>query len=133
MNDITLDKAAISAAEALAGTISAENKALAALDLPVAVRLLAQKRQHGEAFLSAQARSLAAGLPALSRDRLQQLAELAADNKRLLERAIIVQGRVISSIARAVPRATAGPNQRYASDGKPAAGRPVAMALSARA
>jgi len=124
---------AISAADALASTIAAENTALAALDLPVAIRLLAQKRQHGEAFLAAQARSLAAGLPALPRDRLKQLAELTTDNKRLLERAIIVQGRVISSIARAVPRAVAGPNQRYGGDGKPAHGRPVAMALSARA
>ena len=133
MTNKMLDQTAISAAEALAGTIATENKALAALDLPVAVRLLAQKRQHGEAFLAAQARSLAAGLPALPRDRLKQLAELAADNKRLLERAITVQGRVISSIARAMPRAVASPNQRYACDGKPAGGRPVAMALSARA
>jgi hypothetical protein len=132
MTNPKLDQAAISAAEALARTITAENQALSALDLPVAVRLLAQKRQHGEAFLAAQARALAAGLPALPRDRLKQLADLAADNKRLLERAIIVQGRVISSIARAVPRAVAGPNQRYACDGKPAGGRPIAMALSAR-
>lgn len=133
MTHIPLDLAAIAAADALASTITAENNALAALDLPVAVRLLAQKRQHGEAFLTAQARSLAAGLPALPRDRLKQLAELAADNKRLLERAITVQGRVISSIAHAVPRAIASPSQRYASDGKPASARPVAMALSAQA
>lgn len=133
MTDVKLDLAAMNAAEALASTITAENTALAALDLPAAVRLLAQKNQHGEAFLAAQARSLAAGLPALPRERLKQLAELAADNKRLLERAITVQGRVISSIARAVPRAIASPSQRYASDGKLAGGRPVAMALSARA
>lgn len=133
MTNPKLNHAALSAADALARTITAENHALSALDLPVAVRLLTQKRQHGEAFLAAQARSLAAGLPALPRDRLKQLADLASDNKRLLERAIIVQGRVISSIARAVPRAVAGPDQRYAGDGKPAAGRPVAMALSARA
>jgi len=133
MMDAKPDLAAIGAAEALARTIAAENKALAALDLGVAVQLLAQKRQHGEAFLAAQARSLAAGLPALPRDRLKHLADLAADNKRLLERAIIVQGRVIGSIARAVPRAVANPSHPYASDGKPAGGRPVAMALSARA
>ncbi len=129
----TAPPTALAAAEALASTIRSENAALAALDLPVAIRLLAQKRQHGEAFLAAQARSLAAGLPALPRDRLAALADLAADNKRLLERAIKVQGRVIASIARAVPRAIATPMQRYDGGGKVAGARPVAMALLAQA
>ncbi len=130
----------VSAAADLAATIKSENAALAALDFRTAVLLLERKQLHGQAFMAAQARTLANELHGISRTQLRQLAgelgELSAENKRLLERAMVVQGRVIASLARAVPRARAAIANvhNYAADGRPARSwSPSAVALSARA
>lgn len=98
-----------------------ENMALAAFDLPSAVALLAEKQEALRLF-AAQPTDNA---PAHLRD-------LADANRRLLERAIAVQGRVIEMVASALPPpAMAG---RYAATGATVSGGPaVAFALLARA
>lgn len=130
----------INAAVALADTLTQENKALAALDLPRAVTLLDRKRQATAAFIAAQARAASTATAASARDArplaeqvAAQLRDLADENKRLLERAITVQGRVIGTLARVVPRALARA-PRYNAGGAIADGpRPPPVALSARA
>jgi hypothetical protein len=117
------------AIEAVSAVLARENAALAALDLVRAGGFLAEKRAATDAL----ALALVAGtgtLPAPA--QAEQLRDLAGENRRLLERAIAVQGRVIAVIARAVPRNAVAP--RYAAHGGMArAPRPLPVALSARA
>jgi hypothetical protein len=135
-------RALIAAAVALADTLSRENAALVALNLPAALVLLAEKQAATEAFTAAHARAAAAlaktpGLPAADQELAEtvgaRLRELAAENKRLLERALRVQGRVMGSIARALPRALATAPRYDAVGGIAGANRPPPVALSARA
>ena len=110
------------AATRLADTLAAENTALAALDLPLAVALLPQKQTAVAAFIDA------AHAP-ISRDLAERLRSLAQENKALLERAIAAQGRVIAVIA----RAAAPPRQYGTAQGRGTAGRPIPFALAAQA
>ena len=102
-----MSKELIEAAGVLAETLAEENAALAALDLPRAAAMLAGK-QHAAASVHR-----GAGVPhgAAHRQAAEQLAQrlrsLAAENRGLLERAIIAQGRVIGVIARAAAPAVA--------------------------
>ena len=130
----------VAAAEALSETLKSENAALESLDFKAAVMLLQQKQVHGRAFMTAQAQALANDIGSLPRARLRQLAvelgSLASDNKRLLERALTVQSRLIANLAQAVPRATAanGGMDHYTSEGRHRRERiPTAVALRARA
>ncbi len=127
--------ALIDAAVALADTLAAENAALGGLDLARAASLLAAKERATEAFLAAQA---AAGLAApssaaaaASGDLGRRLGALAEENRRLLERALAVQGRVVATVVRALPRG--GDGFYRANGGLADPGRPVAITLSARA
>lgn len=117
---------AIAAGTLLAEMLEAENAALAALDLPRAAGMLGDKQR-------AIANLAAVQTPPASRDAAQGMARrletLAAENKRLLERAIAAQGRVIEVIARAAASSLAPAGYGSA---RPA-GRPTALALSARA
>lgn len=99
----------------LAEALRAENMALAALDLPSAARLAEVKVQATDAFAAAYAATARTGTTvaeparaataALTRD----LDTLAAENRRLLQRAIGIQSRVIETIAgAAMPRPTGG-------------------------
>ena len=118
---------AMAAGEMLAEVLGAENAALAALDLPQAGAMLARK-QRALADLAA-ARAVAATTPRNSAERMaRRLQGLAVENKRLLERAIAAQGRVIGVIAQAAREGAAGPGY-----GPSHGGRPVAVALSAKA
>lgn len=101
----------IAAAVRLADVLQTENAALAALNMPAAARLLPEKLAATDAFATAQAgaaaRQRGAGRPGAELDSLaRRLRELAAENRRLLERAMLVQGRVIATVAKAA-RATA--------------------------
>jgi hypothetical protein len=128
----------IAAATALADTLVQENEALEAMDLKRAIALLEAKRRCMEALAAAQsrlARGLAARLPTTQRAAAEQvttrLGDLAAENKRLLERAMAVQKRVVGVVAQAasasVPR-----TPRYGNSGALAAPvRTAAMAISA--
>ncbi len=112
----------------LADAVAAENAALRALDLPAAAALLAQKQTAAAAL--AAARAGAAPSPALraAAARLQLLAE---ENRRLLERAIAVQTRVLGVLAGAARAANPAP--RYGRSGAYAARPTAGWALSARA
>lgn len=123
----------VAVAVRLADVLQRENSALAALDLARAASLLAEKRIATDAFALAQAvtGSAVVDRPGAVIDVATRLRELSAENRRLLERAIAVQSRVIGVIARAMP-ASATP--RYGATGAMArAGRAIAFTLSARA
>lgn len=103
----------IAAAVRLADVLQTENAALAALNMPAAVRLLPEKLAAADAFAAAQAgadvgaRERQAGRHGIELDAVaRRLQALAAENRRLLDRAMLVQGRVIATVAKAA-RATA--------------------------
>jgi flagellar biosynthesis/type III secretory pathway chaperone len=135
----------IAAAVQLADMLERENRALAQHDFSRAASLLSAKTSAMDAFHLA--RSVAAAPAALDekgpdasdadRHAADQIAErlriLSQDNKRLLERAIAVQGRIIGLIVEAIPRQAAQAAGRYDARGDAAATRTTAMTLSARA
>ena len=142
----------LQAGQRLAEALQAENEALAALDLARAAALATAKVEACDAFAAAQAAAAkeeeatraqdgaATSSPTEERLAAEQLAlrlqSLSAENRRLLERAIALQSRVIETIAgAALPRA-AGPG-RYEARGtprRPPPGQAVPpLALSARA
>jgi hypothetical protein len=109
----------------LAETLETENAALAALDLPRAAGMLADKRSAVADFDAVRT----GPAPSEAAQRMaRRLQGLAMENKRLLERAIAVQGRVIGVIARAATAAT-----EPAGYGPARGRRPAPMAFSARA
>jgi len=121
------------AAIRLADVLTRENAALAALELPRAAAMLAEKRTATQAFtdLSAAAHTVTADDRGRLAGPVRQLRALAAENKALLERALAVQSRIVGVVAGAI-RAMPGP-PRYRSTGEmAAAARPVAFTLSAR-
>lgn len=121
----------IAAATRLADALDAENRALRALDLPAATALLTEKAAATEALAEARRAGATPGGPdaAAAAARLRSLAE---ENRRLLERAIAVQNRIIGTLARAA-RQGAAPS-RYGAGGAPAATRQAAAcAVVARA
>ena len=99
----------IEAAARLASVLEAENAALERHDPAAAVALLDEK------LAAAQALS-AAGLPLETGERLRALAD---ENRRLLERAIKVQERIVTMVARAARQAPAA--ARYGAKGRPVA------------
>lgn len=111
----------------LADTLEAENSALTALDLPRAGAMLARKQRALADLAAAAARAEQPSHHAADR-MARRLQALAVENKRLLERAISAQGRVLEVIARAAVPAEAPTGYG------PARGlRPAAFALSAKA
>ncbi len=125
----------------LADALLAENEALARLDLPGAAGLSGAKMRATDAFAAAFAAASKVGARpegASQREGARNMAErleaLGAENKRLLQRAISVQSRVIETIAAAaLPRAA---NPVYGAAGRrPAAPSRAApaMALALRA
>ena len=114
------------AGTALAETLEAENSALTALDLPRAGAMLARKQRALADLAAAKANQTSHG----AADRMaRRLQALALENKRLLERAIVAQGRVIAVVA----RAAAASAEVQSSYGAPRGQRPAAFALSAKA
>jgi hypothetical protein len=110
------------AAAALIALLERENLLLAALDLAAAAALVPAKQDAAGAFVRAQARTRAAGgiAPALREAAIAlgaRLRALATDNRRLLERALAAQGRVVAVIARAV-RTRPAEAPRYAASGR---------------
>ena len=127
----------ILAGHRLAEALRAENEALAKLDLPRAATLASSKIAASDAFAAAYAAQAKHGAapegPVRQAAALltQRLEELGQENRRLLERAVALQSRVIETIAgAALPKAAP---QGYAPLGsRPAGVRPPALALSAR-
>jgi len=96
-------QSALQSITALTQVLQAENAALQTLDIPAANRLLAEKIAATDTLT--QALRSKPQLPHSARTAVVELGRLAADNKALLERAMGAQKRVISCIARAVPKA----------------------------
>jgi hypothetical protein len=116
------------AIERLAAIVAAENAALRALDLPAAAGLLARKQSAATAMAAASPG--ARPTPALHA-AAGRLRDLADENRRLLECAIAVQGRVLGIVAAAARAADPAP--RYGRSGGYAAQPASARALSSRA
>lgn len=129
----------ITAAVSLVEIIAQENDALRSFDLRHAALLTDSKARAIEAFISAQAKQdRSKTTNPTQRESVLEMAarlrDLVAENRRLLERAIGVQQRVIGVVARAAPQALAAKNSRYSPDGSLATTRRMpAVALSARA
>jgi len=128
----------ILAGQRLAEALRAENEALAALDLSRAASLANGKIAASDAFAAAYAAQAKHGTAPAGPVReaaailARRLDELGQENRRLLERAVALQSRVIETIAgAALPRAAAAPG--YAPAGRAPAPRAPAIALSARA
>jgi hypothetical protein len=113
----------------LVDILQAENTELQAMDFKAAGRLLMAKQAATAELTAAQASTLfaPAGLQALA----QRLNELADENRMLLERAIAVQRRVLSTVVRAAQ--TGAPEPQYGPTGTPAIRSVAAMALRANA
>lgn len=120
----------------LAEALRAENETLIALDLPRAAGLAQSKLHATDAFAAAYAAAMktnarAAGpMRQTTQDLTARLSQLGTENRRLLERAIAIQSRVIETIAgAAVPRAGS-----YGSGGRLAQARQMpAVTLTTRA
>jgi hypothetical protein len=97
-------KSLIDAASRLCDILEAENAALEAMDIVTAIALVGEKQSATEALLAG--RKLIPSVPEGEWATVgKRLAELAKANKRLLERAMFAQNRVMACIARAIPRA----------------------------
>lgn len=109
----------IAAAVRLADVLRAENDALARLDLPAAAGLLDGKQAAAAAFAALAGTAAQPGRPASgeAREVAAGLRELAQDNQRLLERAMLVQNRVIGTITRAAAATVAQTAPRYGRSG----------------
>ncbi|WP_137177126.1 flagellar export chaperone FlgN [Roseomonas sp. AR75] len=124
------------AAQRLMEALRAENEALARLDLAAAGELARGKRQAADAFAAAYdaARKLGSRTEGAERARAEEIAaglqELTAENRRLLERAIALQSRVIETIAGAAR--PPGPGT-YGARGRMREGRGAAMSVLSRA
>lgn len=126
-----MNRRLIEAAVALADTLTRENAALLAQDLAGAAAMLERKQAAAAAFAAAQAEASEPAPPDVDRQRLAaQLRDLATENRRLLEQAIRVQGRVIGIVARAAtPRPAMA---RYGATGAVARGAVAPVIVSAR-
>lgn len=120
------------AAHALCLVLEAENKALRAMDIGRANALLEEKQAAVNRLVGT--RGLVGSAPALEwAEAGKRLGLLAADNKRLLERAMVAQNRVMACIARAVARVLPS-GSGYGAQGcapRPSTLPPVALSNSA--
>ncbi len=100
----------------LAKVLAAENEALSNMDFAGAGALLAPKHAAADALAAAMR---AASSSQAEPQRMHELGTLAEENRRLLNRAMRVQRRVLDLVARAA-RASQ-PSTRYGASGKLAA------------
>ena len=128
-------EALMNAAQRLTEALRAENAALARLDLGAAAELAHGKRLAADAFAAAFDATHRSGSRAEgeARDRTEEIAralkDLTAENRRLLERAIDLQSRVIEAIAGALR--PPGPGT-YGARGRVRAGRPAPISFASR-
>lgn len=122
----------LSAAARLAEVLTAENTALRALDAPAAAALLEEKLAAARSLAEAAAQHPSARQTPETAGLALQLRDLAEENRRLLERAIQVQSRVLDMVARAARQGAAQSSGRYGASGAATADR-GAMTLHVRA
>ncbi|MDB5415762.1 MAG: hypothetical protein JWR10_4097 [Rubritepida sp.] len=131
-------EAVIAAGERLAEALRAENEALAALDLTRAAAMATRKMQATDAFAAATAaatrtNSRAEGQTRVTAETLaNSLADLGKENQKLLETAIVLQSRVIETIAGAARPLAAAPGYGRGGRSRPPV-QAAAMALATRA
>ena len=125
MSEDALTKAAIRLVEIL----EAENTELRALDFKAAGQRLGDKQAATAALTTAQA--AVPRTPGALEDLARQLNALAEENRVLLEGAITVQRRVLSTVARAAQ--AAAPEPQYGPSGKHPVRTMPAMAIRANA
>ncbi len=118
------------AASRLERVLLAENAALASLDVAALPTLLAEKLAASQ-DLAAASHQPAPGTPEFTALALR-LRDLARENRRLLERAIEVQGRVMRLVAGAARQASLQRSLRYGAGGQARPER-EAVALHTRA
>ena len=124
----------VAATNELAEILVIENAALTAMDLVAAGRMLECKQAAAAAFTAAQRHAMAARSTVdvkalrIAATRLQKVTE---ENRRLLERAIGVQNRVLGIMATAARKVD--PTPRYARSGVYAKRPTSSWALSASA
>jgi hypothetical protein len=129
-----MNRPLIEAAVRLADVLARENAALAALDLSRAAAMLAEKQEAASGFALAWERARPAGVNGAEILSLARRLDTAvAENRRLLERGIAVQGRVLAVVARAIPPALAAEAPRYGAGGRQPAQPRAPLALSLRA
>jgi hypothetical protein len=120
------------AAHDLCVVLEAENSALQAMDIGRANALLGDKQAAANRLMNT--RALIETAPALEwAEAGRRLGILAADNKRLLERAMVAQNRLMACIAHAVARVLPAASG-YGAGGftaRPASLPPVALSNSA--
>ena len=102
------------AAEQLALVLEQENRALAVLDLPGAAAILPRKTDCIAVF-EAQRADLVPADHATAVAILERLSALTGENRRLLDRGIAAQQRVIGMMAQLVRQTPAAP--RYGAGG----------------
>jgi len=116
------------AVQVLANLLAEENRALSDMDFAHAGALLAPKHAAADALAAAWRAATAQETP---HDELVKLGELAEENRRLLNRAMRVQRRVLDLVARAARGAK--PTTRYGAGGKAAIDVEKPRNLAARA
>jgi hypothetical protein len=116
----------LEADQRLADVLAQENAALKRLDFPAAVALVPAKEAALAEVIKRQATPMRPSV------LVQRLAELAAENQVLLERAIVVQTRIVRIVARASAPSPAATRYNGYGGGAPSA-RAAAMAVSTRA
>ncbi|MBR0651014.1 hypothetical protein GXW78_15175 [Roseomonas terrae] len=127
----------ILAGQRLAEALRAENDALAQLDLPRAATLATSKIAASDAFAAAYAAQAKHGSAPEGPIRqaaallARRLEELGQENRRLLERAVALQSRVIETIAGAALQRNA-PMGYAPANHRPPGGAAPALTLSAR-
>lgn len=133
---MTMMQPLLIAAQRLAEALRAENEALAKLDLSAAAALAGPKKQASDAFAAAFDAASRTGAQTEPRDRARaeelagRLRDLGVENRRLLERAIDLQSRVIETIAGAARPERPG---TYGERGGVREGRPAPISLTSRA
>ncbi len=127
----------IEAGVRLSDLLVAENRALVEFDLATAAMLAPEKRRAMEAFTAAEAAVRKAGTMASGEDRKvladlsSRLSELAAGNRRMLERALVAQDAVLRTLTAAATPKPALYSSPAGTPGHVAPPRPVGLAASA--
>ena len=114
----------------LANVLDRENLALKAMDLHGTTTLLAEKTAAMSDFTTAAEMGSGAAHPDLVA-AMTRLDGLASENRRLLERAIAAQQRVIGIVARAMEAAIAEPSYGAAGQLAPVTRLPLTMSTRA--
>lgn len=127
-----MTNAVTAAMQRLVDVLERENAALTALDYAGSAALMPEKRAALDALERLRPNRAVPTWPSSLLALAEKLQQLTAVNQRLLERAMVVQGRIVSLIVHAASDGEPAP--RYGATGRPTpARRTMPIALSAYA